>query len=419
MSYSSYKNGCKQSGFTVLLALAFLFGAAQECRAQGSTYAQGSQASPRTHSAPNQAPYIVAQDDIPYRRHFTPTQIRNATTRPNYSGGNVPFSHQGREAWEAAGRRARESEAEVYVRSAQQAEARGDWMQASFAYSQCSGGLEPTSDPTKKMYQQKWAYCTVQLLNRGYAGQNTGVDRKYSEHQLFRAYEILSQSDPGNAAWKYLKAVYWCSEHFTPEWNYIKAHNLCRDALEKCPNLTPAIRAKATALLQHITPAKELQVNDMKRAVFSMQQDVVWNVEHPFVAGTDSNEVRTTIDDTHERVTTWSRQFMNTELWAVETYPDCKRDLATKFPAWKPVWLKQLNQMMAMPNQGMAVPPGGNDEVAMCCPPRWEQLAFGPLDLTIGRGYPRSMMVKGSGHFDPDLLPRSYTSAMNNRLPGK
>lgn len=366
-------------------------------------------------------------EESSYRRHVTPS-------RP-HGGGN----DDGRAAWEAAGNRARESQNAAYLKSARDAEARGDWMQAAFAYNQAMGDtIRPEDDeagrrnrtgsndekinrqardPMYKTLTMKSAYCWTQMTNQIYSGQVRDVDAKHTEGQLQHCYEYLKLRDPGNAAWHYLDAVFYCSDNRTKDWHYIFAWNRLVDAL-KSPRLTPSIRAKCLALQAHIKPAKELQQNDMKRAVFSMEQDLVWNVEHPHIAGTEHRESRVRLDDAHDLVTTYSRDYMNTELWAVETYDDCKKDLAQNFPPFKTKWLKQLSEMMAMPNHGIPVPPGpANEEPALYCPARWEELAFGPLDLTIGRQYPNG--GPGTGHFDPDLLPRAYIQAMNRKVKGK
>ncbi len=370
---------------------------------------------------------------VPYAQQYSQSSI------PSFSGaGSSPSAEKA--AFDAAGRRARQSEAEVYLRSAQQAEARGDWNQAAFAYRQATGNDDLTQedsdaaarnhtsvveemlkrkmrDPSIRQLNMKWAYCAVQLLNQDYAGQKTNIDPRHTEHELYSAFLSLKDSDKGNAAWNYLCAVYWCSENRTKDWNYIKAWNQLLDAL-KCPRISPSLREKCLVLQTHIKPAKQLQCNDLKRAVFSMEEDLVWNVEHPHVAGTITHQSTSRIDDTHERITTWSEDYMNTDLWAVETYPDAKRDLKEKCPAFKAEWLKQLNEMMALPNQSVAIPPGPpNEEPALYCPPHWEQLAFGPLDLTIGRQYPH--YAPGGGHSDPDFLPKAYISRMNGRLKGK
>ena len=367
-------------------------------------------------------------EESSYKKHFS--------RAPQYSGG---AKDDGRAAWEAAGNRARESQNSAYLKSAQDAEARGDWMQAAFAYGQATGDtIRPeddeagrrnhtgsndemikrqSRDPVYKTMSMKQAYCLTQLLNQQYSGQVKNIDASHTAHQLQHTYAELKLRDPGNAAWHYLDAVFYCSDNRTKDWHYIFAWNRIVDAL-KCPRLTPSIRAKCLALQAHIKPAKELQQSDMRRAVFSMEQDLVWNVEHPHIAGTETRESRVRIDDTHERVTTYYRDYMNTELWAVETYDDCKKDIAKNFPAFKTKWLKQLNDMMTMPNGGTQVPPGPpNEEPAMYCPKLWEDLAFGPLDLTIGRQYPNG--TAGTGHYDPDLLPQSYIRAMNHKVKGK
>jgi hypothetical protein len=368
-------------------------------------------------------------EESSFRRHVTPSIPQGGG-----AGGD-----DGRAAWEAAGKRARESQNAAYLTSAQNAEARGDWMQAAFAYNQAMGDTIRTEDdeagrrnktgsndemikrqardPMYKTLTMKSAYCWTQMINQIYSGQVRDVDAKHTEGQLQHCYQYLKLRDPGNAAWHYLDAVFYCSDNRTKDWHYIFAWNRLVDAL-KSPRLTPSIKAKCLALQAHIKPAKELQQNDMKRAVFSMEQDLVWNVEHPHIAGTEHRESRVRLDETHDLVTTYSRDYMNTELWAVETYDDCKKDLAQNFPTFKTRWLKQLNDMMAMPNQGVAVPSGPpNEEPAIYCPPRWEALAFGPLDLTIGRQYPNG--GPGTGHYDPDLLPRGYIQAMNRKVKGK
>lgn len=365
---------------------------------------------------------------------------------PN-AGGGAFNSHP--TAWTPYNRAGRESQESVYLRSAQQAEARGDWNQAAYAYRQAAGGYHPTpedeaaatrnhtdaqtemmkrksTDPSFRQLNIKWAHCAVQLLNQDYAGQKTNVDVKYTEDELLSAYESLQESDKGNGAWPYLIAVYWCSEfkHPTPSglgtmWNYLKAESYLKEALF-IQGISPSVRQKCINLSKHISTAVNLQNYDRERAIFSMKQDIVWNAEHPHIAATETTQSRTSYDDTHDKVTTYTRQALNTEFWAVEKYDECKKSLQATYPKFKTMWLNELTGLMGYPNRGAAVPPGpANEEPAQCCPARWEQLAFGPLDLTIGRQYPRSVNVVGAGHHDRDLLPAAYVNAMNGKIRGK
>lgn len=115
---------------------------------------------------------------------------------------------------------------------------------------------------------------------------------------------------------------------------------------------------------------------------------------------------REQVDDTHERV--HYGDTYNTDYWPAEDYPRCKKDLAENYPAFKVKWLKQLNENMHYANPSIPVPPAGpNEDVSVYVPARWEQQAFGPVNLAIGRKYPFHDRP-GVGHFDADTLPISY-----------
>lgn len=375
------------------------------------------------------------QEESVYRKHVPSSGYHGS------GSSSVKPLDAGKAAWEAAGKRARESQEEVYLRSAQQAEARGDWNQAAFAYRNAVGD-EITSeddevgrrknigsnaamlerhaaDPRYRQMHMKAAYCDVQLLNQDYAGVKTNVDKKHTEHGLSNLYDTLMYSDKGNAAWYYLKAVWWCSEYRAPEWNYIMAFNLINDAL-KAPQISPSIRQKCITLQNHIKPARDLQREDRQRSQYCIEQETVYAKENPQVVTQDVSQTKVQVDDTHDRVTTYTRPVLNTELWQVERYDEYKRDLREKYPGWKASWLRLLNEKMNAPNPGVAIPEGPtNEEPAMYCPRRWEERAFGPLDFKIGRDYPLTRRVAGMGHYDHDLLPKPYMAAWNTKFLDK
>ncbi len=370
------------------------------------------------------------------------TYRRHVPSSGYHGSSSVRPLDAGKAAYDAAGKRARESQEQAYLRSAQAAEARGDWNQAAFAYRNAVTDYAITpeddevgrrkqigsnaamlerqaNDPRYRQMHMKAAYCDVQLLNQDYAGVKTNVDKKHTEHGLSNLYDTLMYSDKGNAAWYYLKAVWWCSEYRSPKWNYVMAFNLINDAL-KCPHISPSIREKCTTLQEHIRPARDLQREDRQRSQYSIEQETVWAKENPQVVSQDVSETRVSIDATHERVSTWTRPRLNTEFWEVERYDEYKRDLREKYPAWKTAWLRLLNEKMNAPNPGVPVPQGpSNEEPAMYCPRRWEDLAFGPLDFKIGRDFPLTRRVPGMGHYDHDLLPKPYMARWNTRFLDK
>jgi hypothetical protein len=275
--------------------------------------------------------------------------------------------------------RAQQAQDQRMLMSAQQAENRGDWHQAEFAY-RSAASSDVADINQQNALNLRWAYCQCREITETLNGKPSHVRMDHCVSEMHDAYEALKRSDKGNADWNYLCAVYWACNIHTKDWNYIKAWNQLVDALN-CARITPSIKEKCLALKEHIAGVKQLQVMDMARAVFEMKQDLVWNVEHPHRVGSYFHR-----NYTGDLVSI--TPIMNTDYWSVESYDVCKRDLAG-YPKFKVEWQAYLEHMHAIPNNAITPPPGpGNEAPAMYCPPQWEKQAFGPLDLSAFKQYP-------------------------------
>jgi len=234
------------------------------------------------------------------------------------------------------------------------------------------------SDPMVNTINQRWAACAAKEISNKLSGVHTPVRMDAANELLLNAYDALKQSDPDDAAWYYLTAVYWCTKSHIQDWNYRTAQRELDKAL-KCSRISDSVRQKCLALQQHIKPAVKLQVMDRQAAAYGVMGNIVQNTEHPVLIGTHS--VPGNIQGTRR----WTANVYSNELVDQEAYPDAKRLLADQ-----PRFMKEFNQYIdylhSLPNQGDPVPAGPpTDAPALFCPPQWEQLAFGPLDFGINK----------------------------------